>query len=358
MPALTERQLAADALHQTFLVNLITEIMDQQLQDDSDSDSDSDMEMEVDESSSSSSSTGISSSSSSASSEYDEGPSIVDSYLHSMEQLYSQRYLAERGKITKSQVQMRLLLDDYKYNRPEIFRSYLRITPECFDDLVIAIADDEVFHSNSNNPQMPVEEQVAITLYRFGHYGNSASTMKIALLFGVGYGTVHLVTTRVIKACCSERFRAASIQWPDRQGKEEAKAWVERHSCPAWRNGWLMVDGTLIPLFRRPGDFGNTYFDRKSNYSMNVQVCGLLYLSNLLISQHQLISTPNCDIIDYVVGLPGSQHDASAWQETRTYQQHEVLFEENEWIWADSAYPLKKWCQAPYKKCVCLYNYF
>jgi len=34
--------------------------------------------------------------------------------------------------------------------------------------------------------QMPVEEQVAIALYRFGHYGNSASTMKIALHFGVG----------------------------------------------------------------------------------------------------------------------------------------------------------------------------
>jgi len=57
--------------------------------------------------------------------------------------------VAERGKITKSQVQMWLLLDDYRYNRPEIFRSYLQITPKCFDDLVAAIADDEVFHNNA-----------------------------------------------------------------------------------------------------------------------------------------------------------------------------------------------------------------
>ncbi|KAJ7092206.1 hypothetical protein C8R44DRAFT_816674, partial [Mycena epipterygia] len=42
---------------------------------------------------------------------------------------------------------------------------------------VAAIRDDEVFHNNSNNSQMLVEEQVAITLYRFGHHGNSASTM-------------------------------------------------------------------------------------------------------------------------------------------------------------------------------------
>ena len=54
--------------------------------------------------------------------------------------------------------------------------------------------------------------------------------------------------------------------------KAEAKDWVEKQSCLAWRNGWLMVDGTLVPLFRRPGYFGNVFFDRKSNYSLNVQV--------------------------------------------------------------------------------------
>jgi hypothetical protein len=119
---------------------------------------------------------------------------------------------------------------------------------------------------------MPVEEQVVIALYRFGHFGNAASTMKVALQFGVGYGTVHLVTTRVMKATCTPRFRAASVQWASGMVKEEAKQWVEGVSCPAWRNGWLMVDGTLVPLFRRPGHFGNVWFDRKSNYSMNVQV--------------------------------------------------------------------------------------
>jgi hypothetical protein len=96
--------------------------------------------------------------------------------------------------------------------------------------------------------------------------------MKVALQFGVGYGTVHLVTTRVMKATCTPRFRAASVQWASGAVKEEAKQWVEGVSCPAWQNGWLMVDGILVPLFRRPGHFGNVWFDRKSNYSMNVQV--------------------------------------------------------------------------------------
>ena len=42
---------------------------------------------------------------------------------------------------------------------------------------------------------MLVAEQVAITLYCFGHHGNAASQMKVALWAGVGYGTVSLVTS-------------------------------------------------------------------------------------------------------------------------------------------------------------------
>jgi hypothetical protein len=33
-----------------------------------------------------------------------------------------------------------------------------------------------------------------------------------------------------------------------------------------------MVDGTLVPLFEKSHHFGEGYFDRKSNYSLNVQV--------------------------------------------------------------------------------------
>jgi hypothetical protein len=53
--------------------------------------------------------------------------------------------------------------------------------------------------------------------------------------------------------------------------------------------------------------------------------------------------------MDFCIGLPGSQHDATAWQETLTVQQHDRLLEKDEWVWGDSAYPLQKWCQAPYK---------
>jgi hypothetical protein len=188
--------------------------------------------------------------------------------MKSIEALYKDRYPGPRRDIPKAQENLRLLLGNYQKNFPDIFRSYTRVTPECFGDLVDSIKDHPAFHNNSNNPQMPVDEQAAVALYRFGHYGNAASAMKVALWAGVSYGTVRNITIWVMTALCDPRFRAATMLWSNPEEIERAKTWVESNSCPGWRNGWCMVDGTLVPLFQRPHHFGNTFFDRKFNYSM------------------------------------------------------------------------------------------
>ncbi|KIJ41811.1 hypothetical protein M422DRAFT_255128 [Sphaerobolus stellatus SS14] len=90
----------------------------------------------------------------------------------------------------------------------------------------------------------------------------------------------------------------------------------------------------LVPLFAGPGFYSNSWYNWKSNYSLNVQ----------------LISTPNLQIIDYDVGLPGSQHNTTAWKETQIPHERLTLLEDGEWVWADTAYPWQTWCQAPYKK--------
>ncbi|KAF8547545.1 hypothetical protein OG21DRAFT_1570869 [Imleria badia] len=207
------------------------------------------------------------------------------------------------------------------------------MTPECFNVLLATLQMDSVFHSQSNHSQMPIEMQLAIALYRFGHYGNAIGTKMVALWAGIGYGTVCLVTNRVMTAVCREEFRRATLYWPSGPEKEAAKQWVEDNSCVAWQDGWVLVDGTLILLYARPGFFGNSWYDRKSNYSLNVQI----------------VPTPDLRIVDYSVGLPGSQHDATAFAETRIYKENEVLLGEDERMWADTAYPLHGWCQAPYK---------
>ncbi|KAJ6483495.1 hypothetical protein C8R47DRAFT_960641 [Mycena vitilis] len=186
--------------------------------------------------------------------------------------MYAHRYDAPRDAFPRGPAFLRHVLGPLKDTRPDLFRQELRMSPYTFDKLVDRLAEDPVFANNSQNAQMPVEDQVAIALYRFGHSGNAASLQKVANWAGVGKGTISLVTRRVMAAVLRPGFMNDAVRMPTAAEKEGAKAWVEAHSCKAWRDGWCMVDGTLIPLFNRPFWFGESYFDRKCNYSLNIQV--------------------------------------------------------------------------------------
>ena len=124
MPTRSERQQAAHALHHAFLVNIIINFEAQAWDMDSDEDLDS-SDSSDSNSSTSSSSDSHSSSASSSSSGSDDQPTPAEHYVDAMAELYSQRYLHDQGEINKSTALLHLLLDDYKYNHPEIFCSYL-----------------------------------------------------------------------------------------------------------------------------------------------------------------------------------------------------------------------------------------
>jgi hypothetical protein len=251
--------------------------------------------------------------------------------------------------------QLYLVLVKFKQDDPKRFRRNLRVSPETFDAIHDDIADHPIFHNQSPSAeQFDVCIQLAIALYRFGHDGNAASVESIAQWAGVSAGTVVNCTRRVIIALLSLHDNV--IQYPSQEEKELAKEWVEAASVPGWRDGWCMVDGTLIPLAEKPGYHGETYYDRKSNYSLNVQVRTAfdptyVYqpLTTLPLLQ-QLITLPNLRIVDYVIGHCGSAHDSTVFQESRTSIDHDELFADGEWMWADSAYASEDWCITPYKK--------
>ncbi|EEB95596.1 hypothetical protein MPER_05407, partial [Moniliophthora perniciosa FA553] len=158
-----------------------------------------------------------------------------------------------------------------KHHYPDSFREDLRVSPTTFDRLVDILQDDMVFRNDSSNEQLPVEQQVAVALYRFGHYGNAASLKKVAEWAGLGKGTVTKCTRRVMSAILQPSFKDRYVRMPTDEEKEEAKRWVAQASCEAWRDGWCLVDGTLIKLFARPHWYGESYYDRKCNYSLNSQ---------------------------------------------------------------------------------------
>ena len=198
--------------------------------------------------------------------------------FRSIQDLYSHRYLKPRSQLPRGPSQLRHVLDVLRVHHAARFREYLRVSPFTFDKICKRIQLDPVFLNQSQNDQIPVQDQLAIVLFRFGHDGNGASMQVVADWAGVGKGTVHLVTRRVMTAILRPSFRQAAVRFPTPEEKEQAKSWVESHSCPAWRNGWCLVDGTLVPLYHHPHWYGESYFDRKSNYSLNIQVlfCSLL----------------------------------------------------------------------------------
>ncbi|KAF7292645.1 DDE Tnp4 domain-containing protein [Mycena indigotica] len=192
-----------------------------------------------------------------AAAEDDENMPISDMLMLGLISLHAQHYLNERRVIPKGNI-LSVLLEDWKTGFPNFFRSYLRVTLATFDALLDAIQDDPVFHNNSDTAeQLAVDSQLAVALYRFGHYGNGVSVRKVGLQLGLGFGTVVKSTRRVIAALCRDRVWKSAIRWPTEEEKEQAKEWVEEHSCPAWRDGWLMVDGTLVPLYACLAHFGN-----------------------------------------------------------------------------------------------------
>ena len=147
------------------------------------------------------------------------------------------------------------------------------------------LQNDSVFGNNSSKPQISVEEQLAIVLYWFGHDGNAASIKGVANWAVVGKGTILLVTCRVMTAILWLEFMDEAVYFPNAEEKKAAKKWVHRHSCKAWHNSWCLIDGTLIPLAEWPHWFGESYFDWKNWYSLNIQACicpeSGIYESNL-----------------------------------------------------------------------------
>ena len=80
------------------------------------------------------------------------------------------------------------------------FINMLHVTPLVFQTILTLIKEHPTFTNNSNNAQAPVEQQLAITLFRMGQYGNGASVEDIAQQAGCAEGSVENFTERCFTA--------------------------------------------------------------------------------------------------------------------------------------------------------------
>lgn len=184
-------------------------------------------------------------------------------------EIITTRVLNAKAPIAKSsQIH---LLDKWRAENLSQFWKKVHVDPDTFDGLLQKIVDHPVFYNNSNVPQAPVTVQLAIFLNRAGHYGNSASPEDIGQWAGVSPGSVNNATNRVIIALLSLHDEAVHL--PNTEEKETAKDWVGAQACPEWRDGYLLVDGTKLAVFQRPGLHGDAWFDKNKDYSLDCQVC-------------------------------------------------------------------------------------
>ena len=156
--------------------------------------------------------------------------------FNDLKSMYAHRYEKPHQRLPKPpQPFLKHVLEVLKTNQPVYFRNELWISPLTFDRLVKAIETDPVFVSHSSHSrQAPVCQQLAVALYRFGHYGNAASLQSVANWAGIGKGTVALYTRRVMVALLQPEFMTSCVHWPSQEEKEIAKSWVQQRSCRAW----------------------------------------------------------------------------------------------------------------------------
>ena len=168
------------------------------------------------------------------------------------------------------------------------------MSPLSFTSLVSILQPMSCFNTNSHIPQIPLEKQLLLTLKHLGSYRNSASLANLAQWGGVGEGTVDKITRRVLSAVIESGLREKHVFWPESgsRRRERTKEMVTEKVIEDWRGGWCMIDGTLVPLCTKPHYFGERFFDRKSNYSVNVQVSNkylYLYLTSILMLKIKIL---------------------------------------------------------------------
>jgi hypothetical protein len=192
--------------------------------------------------------------------------------IQTLAAIRNKRYLRPRGHVAKAgNIHLAWVyagnLEDHGR-----FTNMLRVSPYVFEVILDLIEDHEVFSNNSNIPQTPVDQQLAVALYGLGRYGNAASLEDVARVAGCSEGSVENFTNRVFTAI--ESLHDAFVRPLTPEEKETEKGWIDEHLGfkGLWREGRLMYDGSIIVLYAKPGMNGQGYYTRKANYGLNVQV--------------------------------------------------------------------------------------
>jgi len=148
------------------------------------------------------------------------------------------------------------------------FKALFRVTRAEFKMIVSRVRGHSAFRRREGQKKKmrPVEYQVLTFLHYLGTKG--CTYVGLSSYLRIGVGTVKMYVERVSKALRS--YAGAAISWPNAEERILLRDYYGRHYH--WPLLVGAVDGSCIPLFCRPSLQGGDYHDRKSNYSVNIQI--------------------------------------------------------------------------------------
>ncbi|PKB96910.1 hypothetical protein RhiirA5_301501 [Rhizophagus irregularis] len=176
-----------------------------------------------------------------------------------------------------------------------------------FNKLVQVLQNDTVFQNKGNKPQAPVEFQLVIFLRRLG---SKDDILSICSRFGICEGTVILYINHVMKAIRNKKLEF--VQWP------------KNKSCYcSCRDSFYFKLGTCTR--------SNSIFYKK--YAINCQ--GIVDFKGIFIN--------------YIIGWPGSVHDARVYANSDFFLNTAKYIEGDDYVLGDSAYPISSFLITPFK---------
>lgn len=202
---------------------------------------------------------------------------------------------------------------------------------ESFYALAMLLREDPIFRNHSKNPQAPIEKQLATALYFLGSSG--ASVVRGAAQLGIGEGTTRLYCDRTISALV--RLLPRFVSWPKPTSIDFVRMRIEVERASGFPGCVGFLDGTDLVLQHSPSYHGETYFNRKKQYALNLQaICD---------SRRKFTFVSG--------GFPASVSDATVFCGTSFFKKPNFFFSRpDEYILADKAYRLTRRCMTPYKE--------
>ncbi|KAF9585736.1 hypothetical protein BGW38_000998 [Lunasporangiospora selenospora] len=188
------------------------------------------------------------------------------------------------------------------------FLEFMRISRSVFDSIVSSVLSQQhVFHNKSNNGQVPVDKQVAVTLWRMGHQGIEAGVGNVGTLFGLSEGTVMKSTQRCLAALAE--ISTDVIYWPSHGEKMTIKDRIRNLAIRGANAGSFALSSPGYPhqLNIPHRNYCNNTNTNSTKPSKAIQqpsdmtdAVGILSVMKVILFSRPTVS--NCD--DYLIPLP------------------------------------------------------